>query len=56
MSGSITAGLLNAGANGIQSNSWSNSAHESVALNGGLIQKEPVAQVRTNRIPRLPAR
>jgi hypothetical protein len=43
-------------ANGIQSNSWSNSAHESVGLNGGLVQKEPVAQVRANRIPRLPAR
>jgi hypothetical protein len=27
------------GANGIQSNSWSNSAPESVGLNGGLTQK-----------------
>ena len=32
------------GANGIQSNSWSNSAHKSVALNAGLIQKDAVAR------------
>jgi hypothetical protein len=55
LSGSIMAGLLNAGANGIQSNSWSNSAHQSVALSAGLIQKEAVAWVRANRTPRLPA-
>jgi hypothetical protein len=39
------AGLLNAGANGTQSNSWSNSAHKSIALNARLIQKDAVARV-----------
>src|SRR4029453_8254112 len=55
LSGSIMAGSLNAGANGIQSNSWSNSAQKSVALSAGLIQKEAVTWVRANRTPRLPA-
>jgi hypothetical protein len=48
------AGLLNAGANGIQSNSWSNSAQKSVALSSGLTQKEDLAWVRANRTPRPP--
>src|SRR4029434_1286589 len=55
LSGSIMAGLLNAGANGIQLNSWSNSAHKSVGLSAGLFKKEAVAWVRANRTPRLPA-
>jgi predicted ester cyclase len=55
LSGSIMAGSLNAGADGIQSNSWSNSSQKSVALSAALIQKEAVAWVRANRSPRLPA-